>query len=329
MTGEGGEPRVSVIVAAYNEAENVRALLERLDETEASNPGYRFEFVVVDDGSADSTLDLLVEASASRASLKIVALSRNFGSHHAFSAGLEACTGDCAIGIGADLQEPLNLVGRFLGEWRSGYDVVWGIRDSRVQSPISRFASRIFSFLLNRYSEIPTYPAQGPSGFLVARPVIDAVTAMPETNRNLLGLIAWSGFRQSRVLYEQEERAAGSSKWTSSRKVKLAVDSFVEFSHAPVRLMTYLGTTIAVVGFIYAVFVSVRRLAWSNPIEGWTTVVVVVTTIGGLNLMMLGVLGEYLWRTTDESRRRPLYFTRPLPTQRSVTEYESLLPDDP
>jgi dolichol-phosphate mannosyltransferase len=304
---------VSVVIPALNEEPNIDLLLVRFDAIKQANSGYRFEFVVVDDGSTDRTRELLLQARSTRSDLVIVALTRNFGSHYAFSAGLEACTGDCAVGLGADLQEPLELTSRFLGEWRAGSDVVWGIREVRAQGFASRTFSRSFTALLTRYSDIDGYPAEGPSGFLISRVVIDVVGSMPETNRNLLGLIAWSGFRQSRVSYEQDARTGGTSKWTTTKKLKLAVDSFVEFSHAPVRFMTYIGTFIAVLGFIYAAVVSIRRLAWDNPIEGWTTVVVAVTIIGGLNLMMLGVLGEYMWRATDETRRRPLYVVEPLP----------------
>lgn len=314
MTAYGDSPLVSIMVPAYNEEQNVEGLLARFGEIEQANPEYSFEFVVVDDGSSDSTLDLLAEAASNQPQLVVVALSRNFGSHYAFSAALAECSGDCAIGIGADLQEPVDLIGRFLEQWQAGRDVVWGIRDVRKQGKLSRSVSKMFSTLLNRYSAIKNFPAEGPSGFLVSRPVIDVVVTMPETNRNVVGLIAWTGFNQATVSYEQQERAAGSSKWTASKKLKLAIDSFVEFSNAPVRIMTYIGTTIALLGFIYAVVVSVRWLVADNPIEGWTTVVVAVTIIGGLNLMMLGVLGEYLWRATDETRRRPLYVIRPLPT---------------
>ena len=301
-------PEVSVIVPVLDEEANVAALADRFDELIAAYPERRFEFIVVDDGSTDRTVELLREHVEQRSDLTLVVLTRNFGSHYAISAGLEEAGGDCHIVIGGDLQEPPELIGMFLQRWEEGHDIVWGIREQRVDQPFfTRLSSTFFTRMLTRFSDLEGYPEEGPSGFLCSRRVSDAVRTLPERNRNVLALIAWTGFPSCRVTYPQHERRFGTTKWSNANKVKLALDSFVEFSFAPVRLMTYAGLLVAALGFVYAAFLTVRRLFWSSPLEGWTTVVVVVLILGGLQLVVLGVLGEYLWRTADEGRRRPLY----------------------
>lgn len=302
---------VSIVVPVLNEEENIPALMERFDDIKAADTGIDFELVVVDDGSTDETSALLTAEAPSRPELSVVTFSRNFGSHYAITAGLAHAGGDAIIVIGGDLQEPLHLVTEFIEKWSEGYDVVWGIRRQRVDTSRSaRWASAAFAGLLTRLSDIPNYPPEGPSGFLCTADVARALQQFPERNRNVAGLIAWLGFEQTRITFDIDERRAGSTKWSPRQKVKMAVDSFVEFSFAPIRFMTYLGGAVAFLGFAYAVLLVVRRLFWAEPVVGWTSVIVVVLILGGLQLIMLGVLGEYLWRTADESRRRPVYIVR-------------------
>jgi dolichol-phosphate mannosyltransferase len=302
---------VSVVVPMFNEEGNVEGLINRFDAIVADNPDYRFEFVVVDDGSTDGSSEAIKHYAESRRDLRAVVLSRNFGSHYALSAGLDQCHGDVAVIVGADAQEPVDLVARMLASWKDGHEIVWGIREQRAdQGAVSRFVSELFSRLLRRYSVVKTYPAEGPSAFLLDRLVIDVVNKLTEHNRNVAGLLAWSGFRQGRVTFRQLERTSGESKWTGKAKIKLAVDSFVEFSFTPIRFVTFSGIAIASVGFVYAAFLVTRRLFFSDIASGWTTVVVVALLLGGFQLVVLGVLGEYIWRGVDESRGRPLFIVR-------------------
>ena len=311
---------VSVLYPVLNEEENARALAERMLVLTQTNPAYDFEFVVVDDGSTDNTVPVLREALAPGLVLRTLSLARNFGSHAAISAGLELVAGDAVIILGADLQEPPKLVTDFLAAWEAGYETAWGIRHERkVPSWKSRLASAVFSKLLFRFSELKTYPPEGPSGCLCDRQVVDAVLAMPERNRNIYGLIAWVGFRQTRCEFEQAERQAGHSKWTTSKLIKLAIDSFVQFSATPIRFMSYAGMTFAGAGFLYALALAIRSLFSSKAPEGWTSVVVIVLLLGGIQLVMLGVLGEYLWRGVHEARERPLFVARKPVVERAVT----------
>lgn len=311
MKPEGGrKPLVSIVVPMLNELENVTSFSDYIEGIAEANSSYEFEIVAVDDGSTDGTSDVLRTNIPEQIDATLIRLSRNFGSHYALSAGFDAASGDCAIALGADMQEPPELITEFLAKWSQGFEVVWGIRQTRSITGPRSWPSRIFSRIFARYSDIDTYPAEGPSGALVDRAVLDAIGLLRERNRNVYGLIAWVGFRQTRVEYEQRSRASGTSKWTTRRLVQLAFDSFVQFSSTPIRAAGLLGLLIAGVGFAYAVFLIIRAFAGAEPPEGWTTVVVIVLIMGGIQLIVLSVFGEYLWRATDEARRRPLYIVR-------------------
>ena len=301
---------MSIVVPMLNEVENVPSFGDYLQEIVQANSDYEFEVIAVDDGSTDGTADVFGSSIPEGIGATIVRLSRNFGSHYALSAGFDAASGDCAIAIGADRQEPPELISEFLDMWSQGFEVIWGIRSTRAVSGPRSWPSHLFSRMFARYSDIDTYPAEGPSGALVDRIVLDAIALLRERNRNVYGLISWVGFRQTRVEYEQRSRTLGTSKWTTRRLMKLAFDSFVEFSSTPIRAAGLLGILIAGVGFLYAVFLVIRAFAGAEPPEGWTTVVVVVLIMGGIQLIVLSIFGEYLWRATDEARRRPLYIVR-------------------
>lgn len=301
---------VSILIPVLNEEDNVSAMMERFNELEQRHNKYSIEFVIVDDGSTDTTVDKIRDLSPDNLSIQLISFSRNFGSHAAISAGLEKCLGKCAIILGADLQEPPELVDQFLERFEAGDEVVWGIRNNRAVGGLGGLVSRAFSALFHRYSDIKSYPAEGPSGFLITRNVIEVVITMPERHRNVLGLIAWAGFRQTRVSYDQDPRLAGESKWTRKRLLKLAVDSFVQFSSAPIRAMSYIGAVTALLGFAYAIVIAIRALLSDWGPSGWATVTVLILVLGGIQLITLGVLGEYIWRGVDETRSRPLFVIR-------------------
>ena len=237
-------------------------------------------------------------------------LSRSFGSHQAITAGLRRTSGACAIVLGADIQEPPELIAEFLANWEQGSDVVWGIRKTRVRSWRSELPSRLFSYLFTRYADLANYPPEGPSGMLVDRAVLDELNRLEESNRNVMALVAWLGFQQTRVLYDQLPRQHGESHWTRRKMVKLAVDSLVQFSSMPLRACTFTGLGVAAVGMVYAIVLVARSLLGVDTPSGWPTILVVVLVLGGIQLTVIGVMGEYLWRAVEETRRRPLYVVR-------------------
>ncbi len=312
---EAARRLVSIVVPALDEADNVPGLIGRFTELAAAHPRYDFELVVVDDGSTDRTADLVLELAEPAYRTVVVRLARRFGSHYAISAGVAECHGDCAIVLGADLQEPPSLIEDFLSGWEQGSQVVWGVRRTRTgRSWTQELFSRSFSLLFTRYADLQNYPAEGPSGVLVDRCVIDELIKLPEHNRNVLALIAWLGFTQTRVDYDQVARKHGESRWTRRRMIQLAIDSLIQFSSMPLRLCVVAGLGVALVGLIYAVVLVARVLFGVETPPGWATVLVAVLVLGGMQLTVLGVMGEYLWRAVEESRARPLFVVRDVRT---------------
>jgi dolichol-phosphate mannosyltransferase len=301
-------PLLSIIIPALNERDGIAALLARYRDLRTQQPHYAFELIFIDDGSTDGTSEAVFAHSTEADRVTVVTLARNFGAHYAISAGLGYCSGDAAFILGADLPEPDSFIEDCLAHWQAGSDVVWGIRRTRGERGFAyKVMSQAFSILFSRLAQLPNYPAEGPSGALIDRVVIDAVVSMPEHNRNVLALVAWVGFKQTRVSFEQADRQHGQSRWTRRKVLGLAVDSMVQFSSLPLRICTGLGLAVAAAGFLYALVLIVQALLGVETPSGWPTLLVVILVLSGTNLTLLGVMGEYLWRAVEESRGRPLF----------------------
>jgi len=269
--------------------------------------GCDWEFVFVDDGSVDRSFAIIQELRTHDGRVTAVRFARNFGSHIAIAAAMEYCRGDCAVIMAADLQDPPSLVPEFVARWRDGNEIVWGARTGRDEGAVRRSLLRLFYAAVRRFA-IPGYPKGGTGSFcLVSRKVIDTFRQCTERNRLTFGLIAWSGFRQTEVPYHRPPRAAGVSSWTAGRMVKSAIDTFVSFSFLPIRTMSYFGLVVSFISFVFGLYVLVNKLVFGTMVEGWTSVMLAVLFLGGVQLTMIGVLGEYLWRILDEARGRPLY----------------------
>jgi dolichol-phosphate mannosyltransferase len=306
-----GRPLVSIVVPALNEADNIPSLLDRITQFGVDHPDHDFELVLIDDGSSDDTAELAESMAKPEQQVTVVRLARSFGAHNAISAGLAYTAGDCAIVLGADQQEPPSAIAEFLAHWADGSDVVWGVRRSRVgRSAMQELVSKSFSLMFTRYANLENYPPEGPSGVLLDRCVIDEVGRMGEQNRNVLALIAWLGYTQTRVDYDQIARKNGESRWTRRKMIKLAVDSMLQFSSMPLRLATFTGVAVAVAGMAYALLLVVRALLGVDTPSGWPTLLVIVLLLGGTQLIVIGVMGEYMWRAVEETRRRPLFVVR-------------------
>jgi dolichol-phosphate mannosyltransferase len=298
---------VSIVIPMYNEEESIPALLERLEAFCGTLRDVHVEVVFVDDHSKDATPRMLAQACQANPMYRYLRLSRNSGSHIAIIAGLEFAKGDCAVFLAADLQDPPELIPQMIKEWREGNHVVWAVRERREGVSVSeQLFSRTFYWLMNRFSQV-SLPPTGADFALLDRAVIDAIPASAGTNPSLINTIIWNGFQQAWIPYVKEARKFGESKWTLSKKLKGFADAFVSFSFVPMRMMLYAGMVTATLGFIYALIVVGVRLTSDQPIEGWASLMVVILVIGGFQMLMLGVLGEYLWRTLEESRKRPLF----------------------
>lgn len=297
---------VSVIIPALNEEESIPLLYEKLRES-AGALSESCEFIFVDDGSTDGTLDILKRIARTDCRVRIVSLSRNFGSHAACLAGLSHSRGDACAFISADLQDPPELLKVLITAWLGGYEVVIGVRQWQDKS--SRYFQGLYYRLVRRFA-LETMPEEGTDVFLIDRKVVNAIIGMGEKNTSIFGLILWSGFRQTVVHYVKATRIKGRSKWSFARKMKLFIDTFVSFSYFPLRMMSVVGIAIAFAGFMYALVVIGARLFYSQAIEGWASLMVVLLLVSGVQMVMLGILGEYLWRNFDESRRRPPFIIK-------------------
>ena len=299
--------KVSVITPFFNEAGNLPEWKDRLlavfDALQEDH-----EFVLVDDHSQDRGSSYARDWALRDRNVRYIRLARNQGSHAACAAGLAHCIGDCAVLLAADLQDPPETIHQLLEAWRTGYDVVWAARAERKGE---KWSTRLFAgafYWLMRRIALPDMPSKGADFLLIDRKVIDTYNAIPERNTSFLAMILWMGFRQTTIEYVKQARRAGRSKWTFAKKLKLLIDSVVSFSYTPIRLMSALGLLMAFCGFLYALSVIVGRLAgWVTAGTGFAALMTVLLVGQGLILAMLGILGEYLWRTFDEARGRPRY----------------------
>lgn len=302
------EPKLSIVIPVYNEESSLLSLVERIRE-QLQQVYVRAEVLFVDDHSTDDSPSLLKAACAQNEGFRYLRLARNSGSHVAILAGLEHAQGDCAVFLASDLQDPPELIPQMLELWRQGNHVVWAVREHREGIPWhERLFSRIFYGLLSRLGQV-SLPPQGSDFALLDHTVIDALLRSVGANPSLAGEIARLGFRQAQIPYTKVKRRFGSTKWSLGRKLQAFADAFVAFSYVPLRAMSYLGMACSLLGFLYALaLVFVRLFVATVPIEGWTSLMAVVLVLGGIQMVMLGVLGEYLWRVLGESRRRPRYF---------------------
>lgn len=297
---------ISIILPTYNEEQNIVKIHERLAAVANSMVGNDFEFIFVDDCSMDGTPGVLKEVARADERVKIIRFARNCGSHAAVTAGLHLCTGNVAIMLAADLQDPPEIIFPMIAEWEKGAKIVWGVRERREgEGLLTRTLSRLFYYLMNRLTDI-RQPPTGADVFLVDKDVIAAFRTAPEKNTSVYMLIAWLGFSQSSITYIKEVRHAGTSKWTTSQRFKLFFDSLISFSYIPLRVMSLMGVFFSSLGFLYGFFLLYNAIN-GIPVAGWSSLMITVLFVGGFQMIMMGMLGEYLWRTYDEARGRPRF----------------------
>jgi dolichol-phosphate mannosyltransferase len=317
---------ISVVIPVFNEGGNVGPMCEALAQMAESLAACDWEFLFVDDGSGDDTFARLCALQQRDPRIKIVQLSRNYGGAVADSAGLQFASGDAAVVIAGDLQDHPREIPRLVERWRAGFDIVWAVRETRDDPPLDRFLSRAFAALIRRMA-LPTFPASGTGGFcLLDRIAIDALNAFPERNRSIGTLALFTGFRQTQVQYQRGKREVGVSKWSLRRRLRMAMDIIVSFSMLPIRIGSLAGIVIAALTFVFIVVQVANRLLYGTPVPGLTQLSVIVLFLGGLQLTMLGVLGEYLWRALDDVRRRPLFLVQQL--RGEFPSYAPPLPPD-
>jgi glycosyltransferase involved in cell wall biosynthesis len=300
-------PQLTVVVPAYNESAVLRMFHQRLRQV-LDTLALESSVLYVDDGSQDDTwaiIESLIGGDPRTGGLK---LSRNFGKEAALTAGLDAVTADAAVVIDADLQDPPELIPRLVEQWQAGYDVVYATRSARAgESGLKRFTAAAFYRSMERLSDT-RIPRDTGDFRLLSRRALDALAQLRERQRFMKGLFSWIGYRQTAVHYLRDPRQGGITKWNYWRLAQLAIEGITSFSTAPLRLATWVGLTSALAAFAYGSWVLVKALFYGDPVRGYPTLMLVILFIGGVQLLALGVIGEYLGRNYAESKRRPLYF---------------------
>jgi dolichol-phosphate mannosyltransferase len=299
---------ISIVVPVYHNAASLPDLLKEFQQLASRNPDDQFEFVFVDDGSGDNSFEVLQSLVGVDGRVRVIKLSRNFGANAALLAGLDRARGDVVAVIAADLQDPPELIHDMLGHWRRGRKVVLATRASRDDPALTALFARCFYALFRRFA-IKHMPKGGFDFFLVDRQVVDILKNIQECNAFLFGLVLWVGFAPAVLTYHRRrrEKKYGSSMWTLARKLTYFIDSFVAFSSMPVRAASLLGFGLGFSGLVYALWIVFKRLWWGVPVPGWSSLMVIVLVVSGAQLLMMGVLGEYLWRNLEETRRRPRF----------------------
>jgi glycosyltransferase involved in cell wall biosynthesis len=302
-------PELSVIVPVFNEGANVEALVARLvpvlEQAVAS-----FEVIFIDDGSCDDTFTRIREAARADTRLRALSFSRNFGKEIAIAAGLDHAHGKAVVLIDADLQHPPETISIFVTKWREGYDMVYGQRTDRsTDGPLRRWSTGLFYKAFRKFGETPLPPGAGDYR-LMDRKVVDALRRFGERARFSKGLYAWVGFKSVGVPFEVSERLHGTSKWGYRKLSRFAFDGLTSFSTLPLKLATYIGTGISIVAFTYAIAMFLRTLVLGVDVPGFASLIVSVMFLSGIQLVFLGVIGEYVGRIFAEVKRRPLYIVQ-------------------
>ncbi len=300
---------ISVIVPLYNESAGIEHLFARLtsvlEELQTS-----YEIICINDGSQDDTLSKLIEFWQRNPSIKIVNLSRNFGKEIALTAGIDYASGAAVIPIDADLQDPPELIVKLIAKWREGYDVVYGTRRSRQgETWLKRISATAFYQTIGRMSHVPI-PANTGDFRLLDRQVVEAIKKLPERTRFMKGLFAWVGYRQTSVLFDREPRHSGRTTWNYWKLWNFALDGIISFSFLPLKVWSYVGVTVSFISLLYALMLVVRTLIFGVDVPGYASLMVAILFLGGIQLITLGVLGEYLGRVYEEVKGRPLYLVR-------------------
>jgi len=299
--------KFSIVIPVYYNEQNLPETIPVLLKLKEKLPNYELELIFVDDGSKDRSLEILLNFQKKYPDIiKVVKLTRNFGGPAASQAGFSVAMGDCVGKISADLQDPPELFIDMIKHWENGVKAIFAVRKDRKDPIISKFFSRTYYSLIRRHA-IKNYPKGGFDFLLVDKEVVKKINQIQEKNTNINTLVFWLGYDYVMVPYIRRKRKKGKSQWTFSKKIKLVIDTFVAFSYYPIKILSIIGMLVALASFIYGGFVFYNWILGNIHVEGWTAIMIVLTFTAGIQMIMIGVLGEYLWRTMDEARKRPAY----------------------
>ena len=299
--------KITIIIPAYNEEESLPPLYERLETLMNSMGNYEFEILFVNDGSKDNTINLIKEYRQKDKRISYVDFSRNFGKEIAMIAGLDYATGDCVIFMDADLQDPPELIPELVKYWEEGYDDVYAKRNSRKgETWLKKFTSKMYYRVLQHLTNVPIQKDTGDFRLLDKR-CVNALKKMRESQRNSKSMFSWIGYNKKEVLYDRDPRVAGQTKWNYKKLVDLAIDGITSFTTSPLRISTYISIPTFIVLFVYFVYVIVKCIVTSTMIQAYQAIILLILFFSGVQILLFGIIGEYLGRIFNESKDRPLY----------------------
>ena len=299
--------KVTILLPAYNEEASFTLITQCMSQVIEENPDYDWEFLLVNDGSTDNTLQQMIRLHESDAHYSYLDLSRNYGKEIAMMAGFDYATGDALIIMDADMQHPVSVIPEMLKYWEEGYDDVYAMRQGSKESWLKRKSSHWYYKLLQSLTRVPIQKDTGDFR-LLDRSCVEALKQMRESERNTKGMYSWIGFHKKGIFYQQQARQEGSSKWSMMSLLNLALNGIMSYSIAPLRLASVLGLIVSLVAFLYLIYIIIVTNLYGDPVQGYPTIMVTVLFLGGVQLLSLGILGEYIGRIFNEVKGRPGYF---------------------
>lgn len=300
--------KISILIPAYNEQEVLEHLYQRIGKLANDNKAYDFEFLFVNDGSRDKTLDIIKKYAESDNRVAFVNLSRNFGKEIAMIAGLDHTTGDATVIIDADLQDPPELIPKMIKFWEEGYDDVYAKRESREgETWFKKASSHWFYKILQKTTHIPIQVDTGDFRLLDRR-CVEALKQIRESQRYTKGMFSWIGYNKKEIIYNRDPRAAGETKWNYMKLFNFAIDGITSFTTAPLRISSILGFVVSLLAFIYIIYLIIKTILFGDPVAGYPSMMAAVLFLGGIQLLSMGIIGEYIGRIFNETKQRPLYF---------------------
>ena len=319
------EFKLSLIVPMYNEQDNIETFFKSIKSTMLEY-SYNYEILCINDGSKDNTLPLLRQLAQNDNHIKVIDLSRNFGKEIAMSAGFKYASGDAIIPIDADLQDPPSIIPLLVNKWIEGYDVVYATRSKREgETVFKKITAHMFYRVIAKLTKI-NIPEDTGDFRLMSRQVVDALNQLPEHHRFMKGLFSWVGFKQTSITYQREARFAGKTSFNYWKLWNFALEGITSFSFAPLQFASYLGFFVSITSFVYMIYLIFNTIFYGNPVAGYPSLMVAILFFGGIQLITLGIIGEYIGRIYNETRRRPLFLVREeINISSSLTEKENSL----
>lgn len=312
--------KISIIIPAYNEQESIPYLYERLDQLMDSMKNYEFEILFVNDGSKDKTLEMIKDLRKKDKRICYVDFSRNFGKEIAMIAGLDYATGDCVIFMDADLQDPPELIPELVKYWEEGYDDVYAKRKSRKgESFLKKFTSKMYYIVLQKTTRIEIQKDTGDFRLLDRR-CVNALKKLRESQRNTKSMFSWIGYKKKEVLYDRDSRVAGKTKWNYMKLIDLAVDGITSFTTSPLRLSTFIAIPTMFIWFIYFVYVIIKAIVIKTPVQAYQAIILLILFFSSVQIMLFGIVGEYLGRIFNETKHRPLYLVNEYNEEKEMNE---------